>query len=62
MSRYWDIISEAWKESGEENIPSPLVVAADQLAQAAGLAMGVNFEADQKLKTALANYKRVREG
>jgi hypothetical protein len=50
--------------------PSPLVIAADQLAQAAEKAQETGCDkcgdarcmAIKKLRTALANYKRVREG
>jgi hypothetical protein len=45
--------------------PSPLVIAADQLAQAASAMFEFTPEHPQRwndLRTALANYKRVREG
>jgi hypothetical protein len=62
VSRYWDIISETWKESGEENVPDPLVIAADQLAEAVEFGKEHGYYDVRKLRTALANYKRVREG
>lgn len=44
-----------------ERKPSPLVIAADQLAQAAEKVINDPVILDG-LRTALANYKRLREG